>query len=85
MYIGDPNIVFVIYAFSKLLQNPKSQSLIIPLWKNILSGFKSLCMILYLFNILKASNNCFKITNEFFSYILFYFLNNPYNVPPLQY
>jgi hypothetical protein len=36
MYIGDPNIVFVIYAFSKLLQNPKSQSLIIPLWKNIL-------------------------------------------------
>lgn len=46
--MGDPNIVFVMFAFSKLLQNPKSPSLTTPLLKKILSGFRSLCMILYL-------------------------------------
>lgn len=64
MYIGEPSIVRAIsFAPERFLQNPKSPNLIIPLWKKILSGFKSLCMILYLFNTWNAYKICLKISN----------------------
>lgn len=46
--MGDPSMVLVILAFSKLLQNPKSPSLTMPELKKMLSGLRSLCMMLYL-------------------------------------
>jgi hypothetical protein len=82
--MGDPSIVFVMFAFSKLLQNPKSPNFTIPLLKKILSGFRSRCMILYLFNTWKASSNCLKINKAFFYCSALSFLRTPYNVPPLQ-
>lgn len=64
--MGEPSMVLVILAFYKLLQKPKSPNLTTPLLKKILSGFKSLCMILYLLSTWKASMSCLKISSAFF-------------------
>lgn len=57
--MGDPNIVCAILTYN-ILQNPKSPNLITPFDKKMLSGFRSLCIILFLFNYLNAYINCLK-------------------------
>jgi len=60
--MGDPSMVLVISSAEfKFLQKPKSPSLITPLWKKILSGFMSLCNMLYLLRTWKASSSCLKM------------------------
>lgn len=83
--MGDPNIVLVILAFSKLLQKPKSPSLTTPLLKKILSGLRSLCIILYLLSTWKASMSCLKIKSAVFSGMTLSLRSMPSRVPPLQY
>ena len=78
-------MVLVMFAFSKLLQNPKSPNLTTPLLKKMLSGFKSLCMMLYLLSTWKASRSCLYMRSAFFSGRTRYFLRTPSRVPPLQY
>lgn len=84
--MGEPNIVLAMSsAEPKFLQKPKSPSLMISLWKKILSGFMSLCMILYLLRIWKASSNCLKISKALCSDNFFSFASRFSRVPPLQY
>jgi hypothetical protein len=84
MYIGDPNIVWAMLTYN-ILQNPKSPNFTLPFLIKMLSGFKSLCMILFLFNSLNASNNCLNIIKASFSFKNFLFCNKFYKVPSLQY
>ena len=84
--MGEPSIVLAIsYAELRFLQNPKSPSFMIPLWKKILSGFISRCMMLYLFRIWNAYSNCLKIRSAFGYDSFFSLESSPSRVPPLQY
>jgi hypothetical protein len=61
MYKGDPSIVYARpCGLLRLLQNPKSAILIIPLCRRILSGLRSRCIIFSLVRLLKASMICLK-------------------------
>lgn len=53
MYIGDPNIVCAMFTYN-ILQNPKSPNFTIPSDRKILSGFRSLCIMLFLLSYLNA-------------------------------
>lgn len=84
--MGDPSMVLAISSAEvRFLQNPKSPSLMIPLWKNMLSGLRSLCMMLYLFNTWKASRSCLKMRRADCSESFPCLESRPYKVPPLQY
>jgi hypothetical protein len=80
MYIGEPNIVCAILTYN-ILQNPKSPKFDDTIDKNILSGFKSLCMILFLLSSLNAYNNCLKYIKAYDYLKNFRFFNRFSSVP----
>ncbi len=51
----------------------------------MLSGLRSLCMMLFLLSSLKASSSCLKMTSASVSLRFFFFCNRFSRVPPLQY
>lgn len=84
--MGEPTIVWDIsLGVASALQNPKSANLTYPLWRRILAGLRSLCIILFFIIEVKAATNYLNILSASCSGSIFYPVMISSSVPPLQY